>query len=309
MRKYIYGIDIGGTTVKIGLFDINKNLIKKWEIITRTGENGALLFQDIEQSVISNTALDEVIGYGFGIPGPVINNFVDIAVNLGLQNVDIYESLKNVLQNDNIHAANDANVAALGEALYGAGKGQKDVVMMTLGTGVGGGFVVDSKVVEGHHGCGGEIGHMVIDPNIDITCNCGNKGCLETVASATGIRNLYYEMKKTYYGTSSLYNLKLPSAKAIIDAAKHGDELAVKVVDKASYYLGYACSIIAVTSNPSSIVFGGGVSKAGEFLMEKIRFNFSKYAFGPSIDTKIVEASLGNDAGMYGAMQLVVNHG
>jgi glucokinase len=309
MRQYVYGIDIGGTTVKIGLFNQNRELIRKWEIPTRTGNNGEFLFFDIQQSIILNTALSEVIGYGFGIPGPVIHNFVDVAVNLGLENVDLYETFKELLDNEHIYAANDANVAALGEALYGAGQGEKDVVMLTLGTGVGSGFVVDSNVVEGEHGCGGEIGHLFIDHEFQFECNCGHKGCLETVASATGIRNLYYEMKKEYHFSSSLDQLKLPSAKAIFEAAKENDELACKVVDKAAYYLGYACSVVAITTNPSTIVFGGGVSKAGSFLIDKITDHFKTFAFGPSVQTKIVEAKLGNDAGMYGAMQLVINNG
>lgn len=309
MRKYYYGIDIGGTTVKMGLFDHNQKLIEKWELTTRTGNNGEQLFEDIVKSIKEHTKLDEVIGYGFGIPGPVIDNVVGVVVNLGFSNVDIKSRLKNLLENENIFAANDANVAALGEALYGAGKGEKEVVMITLGTGVGGGFVVDSKLVEGHFGCGGEIGHLRVEPANGFSCNCGGTGCLETVASATGIRNLYYEFKKTYYGQSTLYSLKHPSAKAILDAAKKGDELALMVVNKASYYLGYACSIVAITTNPSTIVFGGGVSKAGSFLINKITNEFQKLCFSPTKGTKIVEASLGNDAGMYGAMQLVINHG
>lgn len=309
MKKYYYGIDIGGTTVKMGLFDLDKKMIKKWEIPTRTGENGNYLFSDIVASIKQHTKLEEVKGYGFGIPGPVIDNHVGVLVNLGFSNVNLRNRLKEELHNDFIYAANDANVAALGEAIYGAGQGQKDVVMVTLGTGVGGGFVVDSKLVEGSSGCGGEIGHLRINPENGFDCNCGGKGCLETVASATGIKNLYYDMKKSYYGQSSLYVLKHPSAKSIMDAAKRGDELALKVVDKAAYYLGYACSIIAVTSNPSTIVFGGGVSKAGDFLINKITTEFQKFCFSATKGTKIVQANLGNDAGMYGAMQLVVNHG
>ena len=310
MKKYTYGIDIGGTTIKMGLFNLKGVMLKKWEIDTRKGNNGSLMFSDLVESIKSVTPdLSEVFGYGLGIPGPVINNYVEVAVNLGLKEINLKDELKDILENDNIYAANDANVAALGEALSGAGQGQKDVVMLTLGTGVGGGFVVDSKVVEGASGCAGEIGHLTVDANSKLKCNCGKNGCLETVASATGIRNVYYMMKEDYKGYSPLFRLKRPSAKAIIDAAKDDDELALKVIDYCSYYLGYACNIIAVTTNPSTIVIGGGVSKAGDFLVDKIRENFKKICFASTINTIIVQASLGNDAGMYGAKEMVKNNG
>lgn len=310
MKKYTYGIDIGGTTIKIGLFNLKGMILKRWEIDTRVGNNGKTMFTDLVQSIKRVTPdLNEVLGYGLGIPGPVINNYVEVAVNLGLKDVNIKDELKILLENENISAANDANVAALGEALSGAGKGQKDVVMLTLGTGVGGGFVVDSKVVEGSSGCAGEIGHLTVVSNPKLKCNCGKSGCLETVASATGIRNVYYMLKKDFKGTSPLFDLRLPSAKAIIEAAKRGDDLALQVVDYSSYYLGYACNIIAITTNPSTIVIGGGVSKAGDFLIEKITENFNKLCFASTINTRIVQASLGNDAGMYGAKELVKNNG
>lgn len=310
MKKYIYGIDIGGTTVKIGLFNLKRDLIKKWEISTCKGNNGKELFKSIVDAIKKETPLlEEVLGYGFGIPGPVRHNFVKVAVNLGLENINFRDELSEQLQNDNIYSANDANVAALGEAISGAGKGQKDVVMLTLGTGVGGGVVVNDKVIEGSKGCAGEIGHLTVDPTSPLRCNCGKNGCLETVASATGIRNVYYMYKEEYQGTSSLFKLKRPSAKAIIDAAKKGDELALKTIEYSSYYLGYACNVIALTTNPSTIVIGGGVSKAGDFLINKIRKNFKDLSFKPTINTSIVQAKLGNDAGIYGAQAMVRTDG
>lgn len=310
MKKYIYGIDIGGTTIKIGLFYLNHRLIKKWEIDTKKGNNGEALFASLVESIKKATPnLDEVHGYGLGIPGPVVHNYVKVAVNLGLTDVDLKERLSKELHNDNIFSANDANVAALGEAIYGAGKGEQNVVMVTLGTGVGGGVISDGKIVTGAVGCGGEIGHFIVDHTSDIQCNCGRKGCLETVASATGIRNVYNKLRKTYQGDSPLFKLQYPSAKAIINAAKHGDQLAIQVVDYAAYYLGYTCSILAVTSNPRIIVFGGGVSKAGDYLLDQIRTHFKALTFAPTQNTIIKEATLGNDAGIYGAMQLVVNNG
>ncbi len=310
MKKYIYGIDIGGTTVKIGLFDLQDKLIKKWEIDTRKGNNGKELFSDIVKSIKKETPdLSEVEGYGFGIPGPVSHNHVNVAVNLGLKDINIKDELKDALENEKIYTANDANVAALGEAINGAGKGQKDVVMLTLGTGVGGGIVVNDKVIEGSLGCAGEIGHLTVDPNSKIKCNCGKYGCLETVASATGVRNVYYQLKETYKGDSPLFKLQYPSAKAIIDAAKKGDDIAVKTMDYVSYYLGYACNIVALTTNPSTIVIGGGVSKAGDFLINHIKKHFEELSFKPTITTNIVQATLGNDAGMFGAKEMVKNNG
>lgn len=310
MKKYTYGIDVGGTTVKIGLFNLKGTMLKKLEIESREGNNGQTLLADLVEAIKSLTPdLSEVLGYGLGIPGPVINNNVEVAVNIGMRDLNLREELKGSLENDNIYAANDANVAALGEAISGAGKGHKDVVMLTLGTGVGGGFVVDSKLVEGNSGCAGEIGHLTVVSDSALQCKCGKKGCLETVASATGIRNIYYMMKEDYKGTSPLYDLKYPSAKAIIDAAKKGDELALQVVEYSSYYLGYACNIIAITTNPSIIVIGGGVSRAGDFLIDKIKNNFKKLCFASTINTNIVQASLGNNAGMYGAKELVKNNG
>lgn len=310
MSKYIYGIDIGGTTIKVGLFNSSAKLIKKWEIKTDTDNNGKNIIDDIVQSITSKTPnLNEVIGYGIGVPGPVVNNFIELSVNLGWKNINLKDEMKVRLNNENIFVANDANIAALGEAIFGAGQGVKDVVMMTLGTGVGSGFVVDSNVVEGFHGAAGEIGHLSVNPTISLPCNCGKSGCLETVASATGIRNTYFEMKKSFIGDSSLFQFKHPSAKTIFYAAKDGDELALKVVDYATYYLGYACHVISITTNPSVIVIGGGVSKAGKFLIDKIQNNFNQFLFTPVKETIICKAKLGNDAGIYGGAQLVINHG
>ncbi len=310
MSKYIYGIDIGGTTIKFGLFNYEGKLHEKWEVKTDSSNDGANVLDDIYQEIIKKTPnLDDVLGYGFGVPGPVVDNNIPIVVNLGWTNVNLKNELKELLKNNNIFVGNDANVAALGEAAYGAGKGKNEVAMVTLGTGVGGGLVVNGKLVEGFHGAAGEIGHMNVNPDHLFECNCGNTGCLETVASATGIRNIYHSMKKDYSGESSLFNLKLPSAKAIFDAAKRNDDLAVKVVEKASYYIGYACSVIGIMSNPELIVIGGGVSRAGDFLIDQIKTNFDKLKFAPIKETKICQALLGNDAGIYGAARLVINNG
>lgn len=308
MKKYVYGIDIGGTSVKMGLFSIEGTLLKKWEIKSDTSDQGQNVIRDIYNSILHTTPnLDEVLGYGFGVPGPVINNNVSVVVNLGWKNVNLKEILQDKLQNTNIHVANDANVAALGEAAYGAGKGKQQVGMLTLGTGVGGGIVVDGKLVEGFHGAAGEIGHLFVDEKYSLQCNCGNKGCLETVASATGIKNVYYKLKEEYKGDSVLFDLEHPSAKSIFDAAKQNDEFAILVAEESSRFIGYACSVMSVMTNPEVIVIGGGVSRAGEYLLDKIRKHFDSYAFSAIKGTKIVEATLGNDAGIYGAARMVIN--
>lgn len=308
MKKYVYGIDIGGTSVKMGLFNELGSLLKKWEIKTDSSNQGKNVVTDIYNSIIKKTPnLDEIIGYGFGVPGPVVKNNIPLVVNLGWKDVDLKNELQDLLKNKNIQVANDANAATLGEAAYGAGKGKNDVAMLTLGTGVGGGIVVNGKIVEGTTGAAGEIGHLVVDSKFNIQCNCGLKGCLETVASATGIRNIYNKMRVTFNGISSLYSLERPSAKAIISAAKNDDILALNVVDEAARNIGYACCIIGVMTNPEIIVIGGGVSKAGEFLLKRVRAHFDEIAFSAIKNTKIVEATLGNEAGIYGAARMVVN--
>lgn len=310
MTKYVYGIDIGGTTIKFGLFDTIGKLLKKWEIRTDSSEDGIHVIEDIHKDILKHTPnLKEVLGYGFGVPGPVVDNHISVVVNLGWKDVDLNTIFSELLNNENIYVGNDANLATLGEAAYGAGRGKKAVAMLTLGTGVGGGIVVDGKLVEGFNGAAGEIGHLNVFPKYNFKCNCGNIGCLETVASATGIRNIYYKMKETYIGDSSLFKLELPSAKAIVDAAKRNDEIAVNVIDEVSKYLGYACSVLSVITNPEVIVLGGGVSKSGEFLFSKVRKHFDIFKFSPVKATKIVGAELGNDAGIYGAARLVINNG
>jgi glucokinase len=310
MKKFVYGIDIGGTTVKLGLFDLDGYLLEKWEIPSNKSGDISLFVKDLYHAIKAKTPnLDEVYGYGIGIPGPVVKNYAEVVVNLGWKNVNLKEELTDLLVCDNIRVANDANVAALGEAIFGAGQGKNEVAMITLGTGVGGGLIVDGKILEGRHSAAGEIGHLNVHPEHMFQCNCGNKGCLETVASATGIRNLFHVLKESYKKDSLLKNLKNPSALAIFNAAKQDDELANMVVEKAAKYIGYACSVMSIMTNPEIIVIGGGVSKAGDFLIDKVKKYFEEYHFAPVKQTEIVQAALGNDAGIFGAAKLVMNHG
>ena len=306
MKKYIFGIDIGGTSCKIGLFNLKGVLLKKWDIITNKGKDGKYILNDVFNSIHHQIPdLEDVYGYGFGVPGPVVNSKIIKCVNLGWENYDLVSIFSKLVNNKNIIVENDANVATLGETNYGAGIGFKNSAMITLGTGIGGGIIVDGCIINGAHGSAGEIGHLQVIKENGYLCNCGNHGCLETVASATGIKKLYIDLESKSNIDSLLKNKEHISAKMIIDAAKKGDLLAEEVVENFTYYLGFACNVLSIATNPDIIIIGGGVSKAGTYLLNKINHYFRKMMFTPVKKTKIVLASLGNDAGMYGAASLV----
>ena len=308
MKKFVYGFDIGGTTVKIGLFNLLGELIERWEIRTNKEDFGSHILDDIYKAIKGHQVkLDDVLGYGFGVPGPVVDGFVIEAVNLGWKSINLRSEFTNLTNNSNVFVENDANVAVLGETAQGAAKGYQNSAMITVGTGVGGGFVINGKVIDGVGGSAGEIGHLRVIHENGILCNCGNKGCLETVASATGIKTEFNNLIDNSSLPSELKNVENVSVKMIFDAAKRGDALSLKVVDNITYYLGYACSIVSVTTNPKIIIIGGGVSNAGSFFIEKIVNHFKNIAFAPVKDTLIVKAILGNDAGIYGAASLVIN--
>jgi len=307
MKQYVYGFDVGGTTVKIGLFKVDGSLQEKWEIKTNTTEYGKHILNDIFDAISKKgISLDEIAGYGFGVPGPVIQGKVVKCVNLGWEDYDLESEFASLVGNAVIRVSNDANVAALGEAWMGAARGLQNMAMITLGTGVGGGIIVDSKIVDGAHGGAGEIGHMIVKHKDGFLCNCGNTGCLETVASATGIKRLYTQLM---IQEDKALDENGPSAKYIVNLARKGDPIALETLEEVTYYLGYACQVLSVTTNPDVIVIGGGVSKAGPFLINKIDDNFRKIVFKPVNHTRIVQAQLGNDAGIYGAASLALNNG
>ena len=310
MGKYCFGIDVGGTTVKCGLFEENGLLIDKWEIPTRTENGGENVLPDIAATVMSKMtvkkiAKEDVIGVGVGIPGPVMRGVVPVAVNLHWGGKNVEYELGNLLDMK-VRAGNDANVAALGEQWKGGGEGMDSVIMVTLGTGVGGGIIVDGKIVEGAHGAGGEIGHIHVEDSITDPCGCGNCGCLEQVASATGIVRLAKEeLAKNPVLPTALRDSEITS-KAVFDAYKEGDAMATTIVNRFAKYLGTGIATIAAVTDPEVIVIGGGVSKAGECLTDIVGNYFRARAFSACRHTMIVLAKLGNDAGIYGAARLVL---
>jgi len=314
MKNWCFGVDVGGTTVKIGLFTPEGEVIEKWEIPTRTNNGGSNILPDIAVSVVEkmkerNIEKEDVIGVGIGVPGPVDENGVVYkAVNLGWDVMNINEELEKRL-NIPVKAGNDANVAALGEMWCGGGKGGKDVVLATLGTGVGGGIIVNGKVVTGSKGAGGEIGHMHIVDNEADTCGCGNHGCLEQYASATGIVRLAVRRLAVSKDESVLRIAQEKnelSAKAVFDAVKDGDKVACEIAEEFGNYLGKGFALIGAGVNPEVFVLGGGVSKAGEILCEYVSKYYKKYAFHGCKNAAFKLATLGNDAGIYGAAKLIL---
>ena len=310
MKKYCFGVDVGGTTIKMGLFDVQGNVLDKWEIVTRTENNGENVLPDIAKAVQDKLAekqieKDEVAGVGVGVPGPVDSKgIVHRCVNLGWDVFNVNEKLGALLDMP-VMAGNDANVAALGEMWKGGGQGFGSLVVVTLGTGVGGGIIVEGKMLTGATGAGGEIGHIHVEDDEDQACGCGNFGCLEQYASATGIVRL---AEKRLAGNTDQTVLKAGacSAKDVWDAVKAGDAVAIEIAEQFGRYLGNGLAAVAGVVNPEAFVIGGGVSKAGEVLLSYIEKNYKPLVFHGSRDVKFTLATLGNDAGIYGAAKLVL---
>ena len=313
MKKFCIGVDIGGTTVKIGLFSEQGKVEEKWEIVTRKDEGGSFILSDIAASIQEklekhNIAKDKVAGIGIGVPGPVKEDGTVLkCVNLGWGIFNVADEVRKLTGIQNIKVGNDANVAALGEMWQGGGKGYKNIVMMTLGTGVGGGIILDGKILTGSKGAAGEIGHITVNYDEEDTCNCGKRGCLEQFASATGIVKEAKRLLLVSDKASKLRDLQYLSAKAIFDAAKEGDELADDLVDELTKYLGIAASHIAAVVDPEAFVIGGGVSKAGEILTNRIKQNYEKNVMFALQNKEFKLAELGNDAGIYGCAKMVID--
>ena len=280
MAKYCFGVDIGGTTVKIGLFSEKEELLDKWEIVTRKDEGGSLILSDIAQSLSDKMeekgiTKDDIVGIGLGVPGPITaDGTVLKCVNLGWGVFNVANEVSSLTGIENVKVGNDANVAALGEMWKGGGKGHKNMVMMTLGTGVGGGIIINGKILAGSNGAAGEIGHLTVNYDEEETCGCGKKGCLEQFASATGIVKEANRLLLKTDKPSKLRDIQYLSAKEIFDNAKAGDELAGVLVEQLGRYLGIACSHISAVVDPEVYVIGGGVSKAGDILTDVIKKHY-----------------------------------
>ena len=329
MGQWTIGVDVGGTEIKFGLFD--DRLREKWSIPTNIQDKGSHILSEIAESIVRKCndmgiEAKDLNGVGIGLPGPVLEeNIVKGCVNLGWSEMAVADQFSSTLaaaferqtQSRNldipVRAANDANVAALGEMWLGGGKDCRNLVMVTLGTGVGGGIVVDGRILNGSGGCAGEIGHMICVEEEDIVgrCNCGNRGCLEQIASATGIVNYARHYLSGSDIPSILRNLLEEKgsfiAKDVLDAAKSGDEAAELIMDKVTMYLGRALAGICTVINPECILIGGGVSAAGEYLRALVEKHFREQAFSGLKNTSVRLAVLGNDAGISGAAYKIIS--
>ena len=311
--KYAFGVDLGGTSVKLGLFTAEGELIRKWEIPTDRADNCANVIPDIAGSIRAELAKDghtekDLIGIGMGVPGPVQpDGYVEVCVNLHWHDKYPAKELSELLGGVPVELGNDANVAALGEAWKGGGEGAEDAVMVTLGTGVGGGVIHHGKIVAGRHGLGGEIGHIHVRDGEPEQCNCGGYGCLEQVASATGIvREAKRMMQKSTEPSGMREYGDQISCRTICDLGKSGDALADETIETVARYLGLAVSTIALTVDPDVFIIGGGVSRAGDYLLDKIRKSYDSFTPISKNRGRVVLASLGNDAGIYGAVKMVL---
>lgn len=310
MKKYAFGIDIGGTTCKIGFFDTEGRLLSKWEIPTRTEQGGSKILPDLRDALenfLQKEQLDKgrILGIGLGVPGPVLaDGTVVKCVNLGWDVFNI-EAEFGAMTGLKVRAGNDANVAALGELWKGAGEGNDHMVMVTLGTGVGGGIITNGQILSGPHGAGGEIGHIKMNPQETESCGCGKKGCLEQYASATGIVRMAKSYLASHKEETVLRDIYELSAKDIFDGAKNEDAVSIKLVEELGRLLGTALANIACVADPQVIVLGGGVSKAGRILTDTVKKYYAANAFHACEEVECVLATLGNDAGIYGGVKLL----
>lgn len=311
--KYVFGADIGGTTVKLGLFQTDGVLLEKWEIPTVIAEEGRVVLRDVAAAINDcmarrGIAREEVLGVGAGIPGPVRSDgVVNRCVNLGWGVFNVNDALAETTGFP-VESANDANVAALGEYWMGGGKGFKDMLFVTLGTGVGGAVIADGKMVAGAHGAGGELGHMVIRPDEPEACACGRHGCVQQYVSATGIVRVVKMWLEAHPETESpLRDAEKLTAKIIFDCAAAGDAAAIAALEDVYDAFGFFIAAGCTVTDPEVVVIGGGVSRAGQQLLDGAKKGFLKYAFYPNKDIQFALASLGNDAGIYGCCKLILD--
>lgn len=310
MEKRCVGIDIGGTSVKFGLFDMDGRLLEKWSIPTNTKQNGIHILPEIAASV--NRKMQscgirpvQIAGAGVGVPGQVAQDgTVLFAENLGWMDVPVTKELSRLMGMP-VLAENDANLAALGEIWRGSAAQCHSMIFVTLGTGIGCGIVINDQILSGADGAAGEIGHIHIEDRMTEPCNCGKSGCLEQLASATGLRRIGKKVLEMSQEPSVLRQGEV-SARTIFDAARKKDRLALRIADQFGMYLGKALAMCACVVNPEIVVIGGGVSKAGDIVLEYIRKYYQQYVYPPCAGTAFRLAELGSDAGIYGGAKLVI---
>lgn len=313
-KQYLIGVDVGGTSVKLGLFSIDGQLLEKWDMKTVCANGAEQLLEDIKDTIIfklrqRQIELSATVGIGIGVPGSVDANGVVIhAPNIGWRNFDAADYLHKKIGLP-VFIENDANLAALGELAAGSGQGKESMAFLTLGTGVGGAVILNGQLLHGAHGGAGELGHMTIEPDETRQCNCGKRGCLEQYASATGIAYLaekYMNQAKQEKKESLLFSYENVTAKEVFDCVKKDDALALDIAEEFGQKLGIALALISSVIDPQIFVIGGGVSKAGEVLLSFIKKNYLNYVFTTGKEAEFAIASLGNDAGIYGGMSLVL---
>ena len=309
--EYCFGVDIGGTTIKLGLFSRKDDLLEKWEIPTIKGSDPTPLLRDISKEI--ETCLDkkglkkeDLAGIGMTAPGPVTEEgLVRGTVNIGWGDVFLRDQAQNIFGISPVFVGNDARVAALGEYTFGAGQGVSSLLMVTLGTGVGGGIIQNGKILTGKTGTAGEIGHMTMNPFETIFCNCGKKGCLEQYVSARGMVRVAENFLKESDKTSLLRKLEKITAKDLWESAKKQDALALDITKYVTRLLGMAIANACYIVDPEMVVIGGGVSQAGQFLLEMIQKEYTVNVFPHCREKKFALARLRNDAGIYGAAAMV----
>ena len=310
--KYGFGIDLGGTTVKIAYFDETGNMLSKWEIPTVTEKEGSQILPDIAAAICGylqehNIPKSDILGIGIGVPGPVDDNgVVNKCINLGWGVFNIRETLS-ALTGFPVQVGNDANVAALGESWKGGAQGCDNIVLATFGTGVGGGIVIGGRPVSGVHGAAGEIGHLVLEPHETELCTCGKRGCVEQYCSATGIVRLAKKYLAENTAPSALRSMENLTCKDIFDAGNAADPAALAILEQVYDYMGQFLANVCCTVDPEVVVLGGGVSKAGQPLLDGAKRYFDRYIFHASKDIRFALAALGNDAGAYGAFKLILS--
>lgn len=311
MKKYYFGIDVGGTEVKFGFFDDTKRLIETFKVKTPTENVREELVKLIHDNIIQkldeqNSSLNSLVGIGLAIPGPITNGIISFCANIDLgYDFDIVNALKEVFQKKflKIVVGNDADLAAYGEYKVLNRSNISNLVFITLGTGVGGGIIVDGKLVTGTTGSAGEIGHIPFDIKNKRKCGCGGVGCVETIAGTNGMIQTAKELMQL---DKSIMKDKTITPKLIFDSAKEGDLVAIKVVDSVAHAIGQMAAIIAVIVDPEIFIIGGGISKTGQFLLTKVNYHFQQYARFRTNEAKFELAKLGNDAGFYGAFYLLL---